>query len=148
MVAARLDMAEVPVGPLVASVHFTNPLTFYGRAFEGWRADITAAKDRMDGLAAVAADGALIVAGDFNSTPDMRQFRQLLGDGYRDAVAQRASGPGPTYPSYPWMPPLITVDHVSTRNASESSVRTISLRATDHRALLATVDIPLEKPSY
>lgn len=93
MAAARLDMAEVLVGPLVASVHFMNPLTFYGRAFEGWRADITAAKDRMDGLAAAAADGAVIVAGDVNSTPDMRQFRQLLGDGYRDYWAMGTEMP-------------------------------------------------------
>ena len=124
-----------------------NPLTFYGRAFDGWLASITAARDWMESLAAEAGDGAVIVAGDVNSTPDMRQFRQLLGDGYRDGVAQTGSGPGPTYPSYPWMPPLITIDHVLTRNASVSSIKTISLRNTDHYALLATIDIPLKKPS-
>ncbi|MGB2920564.1 MAG: endonuclease/exonuclease/phosphatase family protein [Mycobacterium sp.] len=66
MVAARVDLAEVQVDPIVASVHVMNPLTFYGRAFDEWRAGIGAAKDRMDGLAAEAGDGAVIAAGDFN----------------------------------------------------------------------------------
>ena len=148
MVAARVDVAGVQVDPIVASVHVMNPLTFYGRAFDGWLAGITAAKDRMEGLSAEAGEGAVIAAGDFNSTPDMRQFRQLLKNGYRDAVAQTGSGIGPTYPSYPWVPPLITIDHLLTRNALVSSIKTISLRTTDHRALLATIQIKQEKPPY
>ncbi|CAA0126131.1 Uncharacterised protein [Mycolicibacterium vanbaalenii] len=64
-----------------------------------------------------------------------------------DGVAQTGSGLGPTYPSYPFTLPLITIDHVVTRNASVSSLRTFSLRGTDHRALLATVQIPGKKPS-
>ena len=146
MVAARVDIADIQVDPIVASVHIMNPLTYYGRAFDRWRAGISAAKDRMESLAEEVGDGAVIVAGDFNSTPDMRQFRQLLSNGYRDAVAQTGSGVEPTYPAYPWMPPLITIDHVLTRNASVCSIRTISLQTTDHRALLATIAIPLEKP--
>lgn len=102
----------------------------------------------MAGLAEEAGDGAVVVAGDFNSTPGMRQFRQLLSHGYQDAVAQSGSGLGPTYPSYEWVPPLVTIDHVLARNASATSIRAISLRDTDHRALLATIDIPLRKPAY
>ncbi|NVN52777.1 endonuclease/exonuclease/phosphatase family protein [Mycolicibacterium hippocampi] len=100
-----------------------NPLTFYGRAFGGWRAGITAAKGRMEGLAVEAGEGSVIVEGDFNSTPSMRQFRQLLSDGYRDAFAQTGSGPGPTYPSYPWVPPLTNIDLVLARNASVASIK-------------------------
>lgn len=148
MVAARIDVAGVQVDPVVASVHVMNPLTFYGKAFDGWHAGIAAVKERMESLAAEAGEGAVIVAGDFNSTPDMRQFRQLLSNGYRDSVAETGSGLGPTYPSYPWLPPLITIDHVLTRNASVSSVKTIALRATDHRALLATIEIPLDQPPH
>lgn len=147
MVAARVAIADVQVDPIMASLHVMNSLTFYGRAFEGWLAGITAPKDRMEGLATEAGDGAVIVAGDFNRAPDMRQYRKLLTDGYRDAVKETGSGLGPTYPSYPWMPPFYTFDHVLTRNTSLSSLQTIPLPATDHRALLATIHMPLGKPS-
>lgn len=146
MVTARVDIADVRVDSLVASVHAMNPLTFYGRAFDGWLPGISVAKDRMEGLAIKAGHGAVIIAGDFNSTPDMRQFRQLLTTWYRDAFVQRGSGLGPTYHSYPRVPPLITIDRVLTRNTSVSSITTVSLPAADHRALLATIQMPLRKP--
>ncbi|MGB1226237.1 MAG: endonuclease/exonuclease/phosphatase family protein, partial [Mycobacterium sp.] len=92
---------------------------------------------------ATAGPGAVIVAGDFNSTPDMRQFRDLLTDGYRDAVDQIGAGWGPTFPSRPLFPPLITIDHVITRNAAVSSIHTVEVRGSDHRALLASVSLPL-----
>ena len=143
MIAARVQVPGVRVDPVVASVHITNALAFYGRAFDKWRSGIAAAKVRMEGLADAAGSGAVIVAGDFNSTPDMRQFRDLLTNGYRDAVEQTGAGWGPTFPSYLGLPALITIDHVLTRNAAASSIRTIDVRGSDHRALLATVAVPL-----
>ena len=41
-------------------------------------------------------------------------------------------------------PPVITIDHVLTRNAAASSIRTVKIKGTDHRALLATVRVPVE----
>jgi len=143
MIAARVQFPGVRIDPVVASVHIINPLAFYGRAFDQWRSGIAAAQVRMAGLADAAGPGAVIVAGDFNSTPDMRQFRDLLTGGYRDAVDQIGAGFMPTFPSHPVFPPLITIDHVLTRNAAASSIRTIDLRGSDHRALLATVVVPL-----
>ncbi|GJF14885.1 hypothetical protein NGTWS1803_28570 [Mycolicibacterium cyprinidarum] len=144
MIAARVQVPGVRVDPVIASVHITNPLAFYGRSFGKWRSGITAAKVRMEGLADAAGPGAVIVAGDFNSTPDMRQFRDLLSNGYNDAVEQTGAGFAPTFPSVRLFPPLITIDHVITRNAATSSIRTISLRGSDHRSLLSTVDVPLD----
>ena len=72
----------------------------------------------MDDFADAAGPAAVIVAGDFNSTPDMRQFRDLLTNGYRDAVEQTGAGFAPTFPSRTWHPPLITIDHVLTRQAA------------------------------
>lgn len=141
MIAARMQVPGVPVDPVVAGLHIMNPLTFYGRAFRQWREGISAANLRMDHLAEIAGSGPVIVAGDFNSTPDMRQFRDLLATGYRDAVEQTGTGFAPTYPSYPGFPPLITIDHVLTRNAAATSVRTVEVRGSDHRAILATVEI-------
>ncbi len=41
----------------------------------------------------------MTVGGDYNSTTDMRQFRDLLTDGYHDAVEQTGSGFAPTFPA-------------------------------------------------
>lgn len=142
MIAARVQIPGVRVDPVVASVHIINPLAFYGRAFDEWRRGIAAAQERMAGLAEAAGAGAVIVAGDFNSTPDMWQFRELLNDGYRDAVEQTGAGFAPTFPSHRVGPPAITIDHVLTRNAAASSIRTMRISGSDHRALLATVAVP------
>lgn len=144
MIAARMQVPGVRVDPVVASVHIINPSAYYGRAFDKWRSGIAAAKVRMEGLADAAGPGAVIVAGDFNSTPDMREFRDLLSDGFRDAVEQTGAGFAPTFPSYFGLPPLLTIDHVLTRNAAVSSLRTIDVLGSDHRALLATVAVPRE----
>ena len=98
----------------------------------------------MDGFTDAAGPGSVIAAGDFNSTPDMGQFGHLLTDGYRDAVEQTGAGFAPTFPSRPWHPPLITIDHVLTRQAAASSIRTVFIQGSDHRALLATVEVPLD----
>jgi endonuclease/exonuclease/phosphatase (EEP) superfamily protein YafD len=74
----------------------------------------------------------------------MRQFRDLLTNGYRDAVEQTGAGFAPTFPSNRWYPPVITIDHILTRNASASPVGTIEVPGSDHRALLATVRVPLD----
>lgn len=98
----------------------------------------------MNNLAETAGQGAVIVAGDFNSTPDMRQFRDLLTNGYRDAVEQTGAGFAPTFPSNKWFPPVLVIDHVLTRNAAASSIQTVDIPGSDHRALLATVHVPLD----
>lgn len=98
------------------------------------------AKAQLDNLATAAGPGAVIVGGDFNSTADVRQFLDLLTDGYRDAVEQTGSGFAPTFPSDTWYPPMISIDHVLARKATSASAR----NGSDHRAVLVTVRVPLE----
>jgi len=45
---------------------------------DDWRSGIAATEAVLDGFADAAGPAAVIIAGDFNSTPDMRQFRDLL----------------------------------------------------------------------
>lgn len=143
--AARLHVPGVRFDPLVASVHVTSPVAAAdAHSFGKWRRGITAAKVRLAAFAVTAGPAAVIAAGDFNSTPDMRQFRDLLTDGYRDAVDQTGAGFLPTFPSNTWYPPLVTIDHVLTRHAAVSSIRTVDIHGSDHRALLATIQVPLD----
>jgi endonuclease/exonuclease/phosphatase (EEP) superfamily protein YafD len=142
--AARLQVPGVRFDPLVASVHVMSPVAHDANSFGGWRIGITATKAKLDDFAEAAGPAAVIVAGDFNSTPDMRQFRDLLTNGYRDAVEQTGAGFAPTFPSRTWHPPFITIDHVLTRQAAATSIRTVYIRGSDHRALLATVEVPLD----
>jgi endonuclease/exonuclease/phosphatase (EEP) superfamily protein YafD len=139
MPAARLQIPGVAHDPVLASAHIMSPVSDRVNTVEDWRDGMAGAKAQLDNFAAAAGPGAVIVGGDYNSTPDMRQFRDLLTDGYRDAVEQTGSGFAPTFPTDTRFPPVITIDHVLTRNAVASSVMTIEMPGSDHRSLLATV---------
>lgn len=141
-IAARMRVPGVRDDPLVASVHLMSPLAAGANTFEDWLHRITAAKSEFADYAETAGPAAVIIAGDFNATPDMRQFRDLLDVGYRDAVNQTGAGFSPTYSPHPAIPPLITIDHVLTRNSSAQSIHTVDIPGSDHRALLATVAVP------
>ncbi|AQT78729.1 endonuclease [Mycolicibacterium litorale] len=144
MPAARLNIPGVRFDPVLASVHAYSPVAGERNTVGDWRIGMAGAKAQLRTFNRIAGPGAVIVGGDYNSTPDMRQFRDLLTDGYRDAVEQTGSGFAPTYPSDTWYPPLITIDHVLTHNAAASSVRTITVPGSDHRALLTTVQVPVD----
>ncbi len=142
--AARLDVPGLRFEPLLASVHVTSPVARDTNTVAEWRSGMAGAKAQLDNFAQSAGPAAVIIGGDYNSTPDMRQFRDLLTDGYRDAVDQLGAGFSPTFPSNRWYPPLITIDHILTRNAAAASIRTIEVPGSDHRALLATIHVPTE----
>ena len=144
MPAARVEFPGLQFEPLLASVHVMSPVAGDQNTVEDWANGMAGAKAQLNNFAAAAGPGAVIVGGDYNSTPDMRQFRDLLTDGYHDAVDQIGSGFAPTYPADTWFPPLITIDHVLTRNAAASSIKTVELPGSDHRSLLAIIQVPIE----
>lgn len=144
MPAARVAVPGARYEPIVASVHVMSPVAGDQNTVDDWSRGMAGAKAQLDNFAREAGPGAVIISGDYNSTPDMRQFRDLLTNGYRDAVDQTGSGYAPTFKADSWLPPVITIDHVLTRNAAVSSIKTVKIRGTDHRALLATVQVPLE----
>jgi endonuclease/exonuclease/phosphatase (EEP) superfamily protein YafD len=144
MPAARVQIPGIAYDPVLASAHIMSPVSDRVNTVEDWSNGMAGAKAQLANFAQAAGPGAVIVGGDYNSTPDMRQFRDLLTDGYRDAVGQTGSGFAPTYPSDTWFPPVITIDHVLTRNAEALSIKTIEMPGSDHRSLLVTVAVPLE----
>lgn len=142
--AARLQVPGLQFEPVLASVHVYSPVAGDTNTVAEWRSGMSGAKAQLDNFARAAGPAAVIIGGDYNSTPDMRQFRDLLTDGYRDAVDQLGAGFSPTFPSNRWYPPVITIDHILTRNAAASSIRTIEVPGSDHRALLATIQVPTD----
>lgn len=131
---ARVRIPDTGTETTVVTTHLSAP---WPEPIEGWRNDIAHLKATLQRLA--AAPGAVIVAGDLNSTADMREFRSLISDGYRDAAEQAGAGLVPTHPADIGIPPVWAVDHILTRDCTAISVRTLGINDTDHRALLASV---------
>lgn len=134
----RVDGAAEDVR--VISAHFTAP---WPQPIENWQAQIAAFPGTLAKLSAEAGAGAIIIGGDFNSIIDMRPFRRVFGNGgFRDAAEQAGAGRVLTYPSNRRFPPLIGIDHVLTRNANAISLTNVDIARTDHRALVAEIDVP------
>lgn len=142
--AAQVRVPGVRFDPVVASVHVKSPVADGQNAIAAWRNEMAGAQAQLDNLATAAGPRSVIVGGDYNSTPDVRQFRDLLTDGYRDAVEVGGSGFAPTFPSDTWYPPVLTIDHVLVRKATAASARTADIKGSDHRAVLVAVRVPLE----
>ena len=91
------------------------------------------------GEAASAHHGRPVVAvGDFNAVREHAPMRQLLqATGLRDAAEAAGVGWQPTFPSQPWHPPLIGLDHTLISTDLEASdAHTETVAGQEHRALL------------
>lgn len=119
--SAQVQIPNVRFSPLVASVHITSPVTAEAGSFDRWRNGIADIQTNLGHFAEKAGPAAVIIAGDFNSTPDVRQIRDLLANGYRDAVEQTGAGFAPTFPSNKWFPPCL----LSTTRADPQRCRLI-----------------------
>lgn len=131
LIYARIQLPDTDFETTVISTHMPPPRS----AFESWRNDIGRLGSVLRGL----PDGPVIVGGDLNATPDVGAFRQLLRDGYRDGAAQVGAGLTRTYPSDAVFPPVLAVDHIMTRDATVTSLRTVEVAGSDHLALAADV---------
>jgi endonuclease/exonuclease/phosphatase (EEP) superfamily protein YafD len=135
MVGAKIQVPGVATDPVIVVVHLRVP-----RRIKDWRADIELLPGMLAEVDEWASGGAAIIAGDFNSTLDMRPFRDLLHNGYRDAADQAGAGFAPTFPTS-WPIPLFVIDHVLTLRCDALSVRTVRVRGSDHRALTTVVNL-------
>lgn len=141
--AAQLSVPSFDMSPIVASIHVHSPMASRTNTVARWRESITEAKNLLRTLSALAGNAAVIVGGDFNSTPDIRQFRDFLAEGYQDANRQTGSGFMPTFPSNSFLPPVLAIDHILTLNAVVAAARSVGIEGTDHRSVLASVRIPV-----
>lgn len=139
MLSARIQVPGVVRDPTVVAVHLAAP---WVQPVGLWRQDIERLPSTLCELAREAGGGAVIVAGDMNATYDMRPFRRLLSDGYRDAAEQAGAGLTFTFPNRRWYPPMIGIDHVLVHNCAATSARTVVVPGSDHRGLIVAVDVP------
>jgi len=88
-----------------------------------------------------------ILAGDFNSTLDHAELRELIATGYEDAAAQVGAGLKATWPANRRFPPPVTIDHVLVD--ARCGIRSFSVHdipGSDHRAVFAEVVLPSAAP--
>jgi endonuclease/exonuclease/phosphatase (EEP) superfamily protein YafD len=84
-----------------------------------------------------------VLAGDFNATLDVSQFRDLLDRGYRDAGDVAGKGLEPTFPAEGHMIPPVTIDHVlADRRLGIVSYSVADIPGSDHRAVEAELALP------
>jgi endonuclease/exonuclease/phosphatase (EEP) superfamily protein YafD len=139
MVSTRIKVEGVQVDPAVLVAHLLPP---WPHPIGEYRSDMQRMQKTMRDLAESVGAGSAVVAGDFNSTPDMREFRHLLRDGFRDASLQAGAGFNRTYPADRRLPPIIAIDHVLTYQCTATSAETTALPGSDHRGLITRLEIP------
>jgi endonuclease/exonuclease/phosphatase (EEP) superfamily protein YafD len=138
LITARVRIPGVPAEATLVTTHMSAP---WPEPIQGWRDDLSRLATVLSDIGA-SAEGPVIVAGDLNATPDVLEFRRLLRDGYRDAAEQAGAGLTRTHPADIWLPPVFAVDHILTNRCATSAVRTLAIKDSDHRALVADLQLP------
>ena len=141
MLSARIRLPGVRFDTTVLAVHLAAPWVQPLRWFRG---DIEQLPTTLRALATDAGSGAVIIAGDLNATYDMQPFRALLAEGYRDAAEQAGAGLTRSYPSRPWRPPVVGIDHMLVRNGTATSAYTVAVPGSDHQGLATTIEVPVD----
>jgi endonuclease/exonuclease/phosphatase (EEP) superfamily protein YafD len=136
---AQIRVTGVSIDPTIVVAHVAGP---WPQPIDDWRRDLNRLPVTLSEVGEQAGAGSVIVAADLNSTTDMRPFRALLGNGYRNAAEQSGAGIKPTFPADSRLPPFVAIDHILTRNCTATSLRTLKIRGSDHRGLVATISIP------
>jgi endonuclease/exonuclease/phosphatase (EEP) superfamily protein YafD len=110
-----------------------------------WQQELAAIRSTL-----VNTDGPQVAAGDFNASRDHRPFRDLLAAGFLDCAdaARRRPWPGYTWPTGRWIPSVMRLDHVlvSQGSATVSASQVIRVPGTDHRGVLAVIQLTSRQP--
>ncbi|MFC0265948.1 endonuclease/exonuclease/phosphatase family protein [Alloscardovia macacae] len=120
----------------IVSAHPYSP----HRSLAQWHSDI-ATLGELAGSGPAAASIPTVVMGDLNSSTFHPVFRSVVDAGLLDSSLELHAGPHTTFPaSWALMPPVIEIDHVlHTRELVATSVQTVQIPRTDHKALISTL---------
>ncbi|MFJ2935156.1 endonuclease/exonuclease/phosphatase family protein [Streptomyces sp. NPDC087219] len=133
MPGATADIAGVPV-----RLQLAHPLPPVPRQVSLWKRELGRVKDAV----AAQRTGPMLVAGDFNASQDHAAFRAILAAGGLQDAARRADrSRAPTWPAEGPLPPFVQIDHVLVRDFSVREVRFLDIPGSDHRAVLADLDL-------
>ena len=137
-ISAQIAVEGAAPNPMIIVAHLSAP---WPQPMIDWEQDMQRMQQTMNEATASTTDGCVIVAGDFNGTLDMRPFRQLLTDGYRDAAEQSGAGLTPTYPANSRIPAFMAINHVLTNRCTATAADTVALYGSHHEGLIATIEI-------
>ncbi|MGX9789856.1 endonuclease/exonuclease/phosphatase family protein [Mycobacterium sp. MMS18-G62] len=138
LLTARIHLPRMHSPATVVVTHMSAP---WPEPIDGWRTDLDRLATVLQEIAADPA-GPIMVAADLNATRDNREFRRLLRNGFRDGAEQAGAGLTRTHPADILLPPVFAVDHVLTHGCVATSMQTLNLPRSDHRALVADVVVP------
>jgi endonuclease/exonuclease/phosphatase (EEP) superfamily protein YafD len=134
-----------PVDGWPVTVTGVHPKAPVRRNVRRWQQELAAIRSAL-----LDSDGQQVVAGDFNASRDHRPFRDLLAAGFLDCAdaARRRPWPGFTWPAGRWIPPVMRLDHVlvSRGSATVGASRVIEVPGTDHRGVLAVIQLTFPPP--
>lgn len=123
----------------LTAVHIVAPI---GRIRPSeWRSELSALP------AATRGPTTRILAGDFNATLDHQPLRALLDTGYRDAADAVGRGLRATWPTDTPVAPVAAIDHVLVdAGCAVHSFDVLPMPGSDHRAVIAEIVLPRERP--
>ena len=83
-----------------------------------------------------------VLMGDFNATTSNASFRAITQNGLRDGAMAAGEGLAFTWPVYDEVPLLVAIDHIVLDESLDAfGFSYVSIPGTDHRALMATIEI-------
>ncbi|MFB7372662.1 endonuclease/exonuclease/phosphatase family protein [Streptomyces sp. NPDC056222] len=134
--------ATARIGGRTVQLRLAHPLPPIPRQIDRWKREL----GRVEDFAAAHRDGGpVILAGDFNASQDHAAFRSLLdAGGLHDAARLAGAARTPTWPreGQGALPPYVQIDHVLVSDDFRvRGVRFLDLAGSDHRAVLAELDL-------
>ncbi|MFJ8661291.1 endonuclease/exonuclease/phosphatase family protein [Streptomyces sp. NPDC093795] len=112
-----------------------------------WKRELAGIEEYAATVHATAASSSTglapaLIAGDFNASQDHAAFRAILdAGGLQDASRRADRSRTPTWPMEGPLPPFVQIDHVLVRDFSVREVRFLDVAGSDHRAVLADLDL-------
>ncbi|MFE0699335.1 endonuclease/exonuclease/phosphatase family protein [Streptomyces sp. NPDC058872] len=139
MPGATVEIAGRPV-----RLQLAHPLPPLPRQVHRWKRELGRLADTAAGR---APDQPFLMAGDFNASQDHAAFRAVLRAGrLQDAARLAHSSRTPTWPTDAPLPPYVQIDHVLvSEDFTVDRLRFLDLAGSDHRAVLAALDLRGER---
>ncbi|MDV5146856.1 endonuclease/exonuclease/phosphatase family protein [Streptomyces sp. SBC-4] len=138
--AMGMPGATTRIAGLPVRLQLAHPLPPVPRQVDAWKRELGRIEDEA---VALHGTGPRLFAGDFNASQDHAAFRSILAAGYlQDAARKAGASRTPTWPMEGPLPAFVQIDHVLVSDDfTVRSIRFLDLAHSDHRAVLADLDL-------